>query len=89
MKFLVGALSSPNLIELILCYVLHAKWTIDIANASVMGCVTKTNDEVKSLINQALFPGLDLERARGPEAHILASGPAILADCGPGWPALI
>ena len=33
--------------------------------------------------------GLFLERARGPEARNLAVGPAILAGCGPGWPALI
>ena len=37
----------------------------------------------------ASYPGLDLERARGPEARNLAVGPALFAGSGPGWPAPI
>ena len=34
------------------------------------------------------FTALILERAHGPEAHILAVGPVVFAGCGPGWPTL-
>ena len=46
-------------------------------------------EEPATTAHDYLSTGLNLERARGPEARNLAVGPALFASSGPGWPAPI
>ena len=53
-----------------------------------MAKIAENGKKMRFFVNGS-FPALDLERARGPEARILAVGPASFSCCGPDGPALI